>query len=192
MPTKDTHSDLSRTISRGSKPALSSCILSQPSSFFRKLFHPSSLLFLLCIVWLAGCSHERTPNDIMQEMNQLPNLYMKAGSTEEITNEGSQGGCFYDKQTKTLCWRVWTCNNPACAERGRVKFTRENPDVKVNDKDEVVFPYYSPEDEPQQQKTCPECGGTNLIEYYAPKVAQRKEALEQELKAVRAARRRKK
>ena len=129
----------------------------------------------------GSVTKHRTPNDIMKEMGNLTKLYKKAGSGEEISIRDSRGECFVDQASNSLCWRVWTCNEPDCAEKERVKFIKENPDVTI----ENGNPVWPKTKLKPTRPTCPVCGGTKLTQYYSPEDFKRKRELEQELKASR-------
>ena len=76
----------------------------------------------------------RSQNVIFLERESLPALFLTAKMKKRVTAPGNKQ-FFIDKESKEICWRAMTCNNPKCpalTSQGKPPiFINPNPSVFI-------------------------------------------------------------
>jgi hypothetical protein len=100
---------------------------------------------------------------------------------------------FVDEQTGRQAWPALTCNDPACphnaARDGPLVFVYPVPATGVDEDGNLVVPDSVPLS--RRRPRCPECGKSEHVsDYVLPETARRRDRLDAEIEAARAALRR--
>ena len=133
----------------------------------------------------------RKPNTVIDEVDQLPHLYLKEGTLEELLTQGFRGEPHIGPDN-ALYWSARICTNPNCdsqsmasAERPQLLINRM-PDIWIGDDGKLVSANKMPS---SLVSPCPVCGSAEFIrQYILPETASRQAELADELAHVRAAR----
>jgi hypothetical protein len=132
----------------------------------------------------------RHPKAITDRLSQLPRLYLRSGTLEEVIVEGFQGNPIADPETgEHLCWLAATCKSASCSGQGHdgrpYLFILEHPGVQLGADGTIVRPPPSLVATPGGTPSpCPACGRVGfMVPYEIPAAAKLRKELRAELKS---------